>query len=83
MNMMSCVAIGELNKQAKDIILAMQQDWQLNFEDAAERLGIEVTPKLVEIYNANLASAYERLTVDGETPEKRRTFEKMLATPIS
>ena len=76
MNMMYCAAIGEYNKQVKEIVMAMGA-YQLNFEDAAERLGIKVTPKHKEIYNRSMTSAFEKL--DNVTATDKQIYESLLA----
>jgi hypothetical protein len=76
---MYCIAIGEYNKQAKDIMEAMAA-YQLNFEDAADRLGIKVTPKLREIYNECVDNTFKKLSSSGEVDlADRQGFEAMLA----
>ena len=79
--MMYCAAIGTYNKQARDIIEAMGA-WQLSFEDAAERLEIRITPKLVEVYNKTLAQAFEKACADEPTAYELATFEELLANPV-
>ena len=76
---MNCIAIGEYNKQVKDIMEAMGA-YQLNFDEAADRLGITPTPKLREIYDERLTRAFRDLTPDGATIDEQRIFESMLAS---